>query len=250
MLCEMLNTSRSFVQLMKNDPLPLPVREKLDGWLSRREAGEPLQYILGNTQFMGLKVSCDRRAFIPRPESEILCNAACSYITVRAGVIRILDMCTGSGAIGLAIAALFSVALTMTDLSLGAIELAKENADWLHIEARIVQGDLFEPVRGERFDVIVCNPPYARSADIPNLQREVLAEPKMALDGGEDGLVFYRRIAVKLDDHLAPSGAAFFEVGEGQSGEVARMMERIGRIEITDDLRGIPRVVAVYKDGG
>lgn len=250
MLCDVLNISRTSIRLMIQDSLPRDKVEMLDAWLARRERGEPLQYILGNTSFMEIKIFCDPRALIPRPETEMLCEAVLTFLKRRDGG-KVLDLCAGSGAIGVALNHLCpSISLTFSDLSEDALLLARKNADAMNFQARFIRGDLFESLQGEQFTVIVCNPPYIRTGDLPDLQREVRAEPPMALDGGADGLIFYRRIAAELDDHLEHNGAAFFEVGEGQAEAVARMMEPIGSIEVIDDLRDIPRVVAVYKDGG
>ncbi|MDE6613866.1 MAG: peptide chain release factor N(5)-glutamine methyltransferase, partial [Clostridia bacterium] len=170
---------------------------------AKRLAGRPLWYIIGDTEFYNCKIKVDERALIPRPETELLAEAVCK--TVEEGD-KVLDMCTGSGCIAVSVAKNCKdkhVSVTAADLSDAAIMLAKENAKLNGVDVNFVQSDLFRNVRG-RFNIIVCNPPYVKSGDIPNLQKEVREyEPQIALDGGEDGLEFYRRLAKEVGRYLA-----------------------------------------------
>ena len=251
LLCEALGAGRG--ALARLDRVQLGERESasLAGWLARRESGEPLQYVLGYVEFMGIRFKCDGRALIPRMDTEALCEKAIAFLAERGGSRSALDLCAGGGAIGLAVKrALPSISVVLSDVDPRAISLARENAESLRLDAEFAVGDLFLPVAGRRFDAVLCNPPYVRSGDMASLPREVLAEPAIALDGGRDGMDFYRRVADGLPDFLAPSGAAFLEVGDGLADDVARMMGRVGEVSIYSDLSGARRVVAVYSGGG
>lgn len=219
---------------------------KLEELLTRREVGEPVQYILNRCDFMGLDFFVDRRVLIPRQDTETLVESAVVALQ-GARDARVLDLCCGSGAIGLSIKSLCPHAeVTLSDISQGALEVSKLNAKRLDLEADLRHGDLFEAVRGEYFDYIVSNPPYIPDADMDELQREVGFEPELALRGGADGLDFYRRIADGVGDHLASGGSLYLEVGAGEAKAVLELLRGALRLEdsgIERDLNGIERVV-------
>ncbi len=184
--------------------------------LGRRLAGEPLQYILGQWEFMGLPFYVGPEALIPRPDTEALCEAVLARRPKGRGV-KLLDLCCGTGCIGLSLGKLGGFAPTLTDISPQCLALAQRNARLNQVEARFFQGDLFAALpQGETFGVICANPPYIPAGEIPGLQREVGREPRLALDGGPDGLAFYRRIAQGYRAHLAPGGLLALELGAGQ----------------------------------
>ena len=184
--------------------------------LERRLAGEPLQYILGQWEFMGLPFYVGPAALIPRPDTETLCEAVLARRPKGRGV-KLLDLCCGTGCIGLSLGKLGGFAPTLTDISPQCLALAQRNARLNQVEARFFQGDLFAALpQGETFGVICANPPYIPAGEIPGLQREVGREPRLALDGGPDGLAFYRRIAQGYRAHLAPGGLLALELGAGQ----------------------------------
>lgn len=219
---------------------------RLEECLRRRADGEPLQYILGRCSFMGLEFRVDRRVLIPRQDTEALVEAALIELRARPAP-AVLDLCTGSGCVGLSLKNLApGCDVTLTDLSADALDVARANAKALGADARLRRGDLFEAVGGERFDLIVSNPPYIPRPDLSALQREVRCEPRLALDGGDDGLALYRRIAEGAAEHLNPGGAVYLEVGLGQAAAVlALLRERLpgaasGAIQ---DLNRIDRVV-------
>ena len=191
--------------------------KKINKIVTERLTGRPLWYIIGDTEFNGCKIKVDERALIPRPETEILADYAVKSIEEGD---KVLDLCTGSGCIAVSIAKNClpkRVSVTAADLSDAAIMLAKENARYNSVSIDFVQSDLFTNVHG-RYNLIVCNPPYIKSSDIPNLQREVKNfEPKIALDGGDDGLDFYRRISKSIRSYLAKDGILLLECGEGQA---------------------------------
>lgn len=215
---------------------------RLDALLARRLAGEPVQYVLRSAWLMGLEFYVDERVLIPRQDTETLCEAALKILRAQSAP-QALDLCAGSGAIGLSLAALAPGArVTLSDVSEGACAVARINRDRLGVQAEILQGDLFAPVRGRRFDVIVCNPPYIPTDELGLLQPEVRREPSLALDGGADGLAFYRRIAQAYRAHLRPGGALLVEIGWNQAKQVRALF---GGGETLKDLGGRDRVVVI-----
>lgn len=226
--------------------MPATLHAELERRLDRRLSGEPLQYIEGAAYFMGLKFAVDSRVLIPRQDTETLCEQALTFLRGYTGA-EVLDLCTGSGAIAISVARLQpGLRVTATDMSSDALSVASENAHLNGVYVRFMQGDLFEPVAGERFDAILCNPPYLTADDMVHLQTEVACEPRMALFGGEDGLMFYRRLAHEVYRHLKPGGYALFEVGDGQAAEVLRLMSENAMCAASGtvkDLPGVERVV-------
>lgn len=226
--------------------MPAALHAELERRLDRRLSGEPLQYIEGAAYFMGLKFAVDSRVLIPRQDTETLCEQALTFLRGYTGA-EVLDLCTGSGAIAISVARLQpGLRVTATDMSSDALSVASENAHLNGVYVRFMQGDLFEPVAGERFDAILCNPPYLTADDMVHLQTEVAREPRMALFGGEDGLMFYRRLAHEVYRHLKPGGYALFEVGDGQAAEVLRLMSENAMCAASGtvkDLPGVERVV-------
>ena len=194
--------------------------------VEKRLTGRPLWYIIGDVDFCGCTIKVDERVLIPRPETEQLAEIAIK--TVEEGD-KVLDMCTGSGCLAIAIAkgcAGKNISVTAADVSDAALMLAKENANFNSAVVHFVQTDLFENIRG-RFNVIVCNPPYIKTEEIAALDREVKDfEPRIALDGGEDGLDFYRRLAKEVNRYVARGGMLIMEVGEDQAAEVLRLFEK------------------------
>ena len=212
---------------------------RLEAALSRRIAGEPLQYILGKAWWMGLCLRVDERVLIPRQDTETLAELALQFLRPIPSP-RVLDLCTGSGAIGLCIAHDRSDArVTLADISSEALEVARENARLLGAQVETAQGDLFAPLAGREFDLIACNPPYIPTGEIGGLQAEVQKEPRLALDGGADGLDFYRRIAEEAPRYLAGGGYLLLEVGIGQAEAVVALVGG----EAVRDLNGVERVV-------
>lgn len=219
-------------------------RARYEAGVERMAQGEPLQYVLGTQEFMGCDFHVDARVLIPREDTAAL--VACAAERVGEDALRVLDIGTGSGAIAIMVKRLCKNALvTAVDISRDALEVAQENARRLGADVRFVRSDLFGALAGERFDVIVSNPPYIRTEDVKTLQREVRAEPHNALDGGADGLDFYRRIIAAAGDFLAPGGMLCFEVGYDQAQDVRARMDEQGfsHTGTRTDLNGIDRVV-------
>lgn len=211
-----------------------------------RLTGKPLWYIFGDTEFYGYKIKVDERVLIPRPETELLVQQAIR--AVEEGD-KVLDLCTGSGAIAIALACEAAkdknISVTAADISEDALEVARENARYNKANVTFVKSDLFDSVRG-RFNLITANPPYIKTEDIPALQREVRDhEPHIALDGGKDGLDFYRRIAEKLTRYLVHGGMLIMEVGEDQAQDVLKIFSKCDYAMVVKDLEGKERIVKI-----
>lgn len=241
-----LGLSRSEMHFETERSLSPEEHERLEALLQRRVQGEPVQYLLHSACFMGLNFYVDSRVLIPRQDTETLVEAVIVALRQREKP-RMLDLCAGSGAIGLSVRTLVPGAdVTLADCSRDALEVVRENARRLGVDVEIRHGDLFRAVWHQKFDLIASNPPYIPTGDLPLLQREVQREPQLALDGGGDGLEFYRRIAADAPEHLNPGGSIYLEVGAGQADAVrALLTERMECAEAgaINDLNGIPRVV-------
>lgn len=230
--------------------------------IDRRAAHVPLQYLTHEQNFCGADMYVDERVLIPRQDTEVLVAAALDLAAMLDGAPALLDLCTGSGCIPIALSRLGDFgSITAADLSADALEVAKMNAEQNGARIRFVQSDLFDafrkkaedgkiiPEAAERFDLITCNPPYIRSGDMAGLQPEVRDnEPSMALDGGEDGLDFYRRLAAEAGQFLNPGGCVCFEIGFDQAADVTALLENAGfeEVRVLKDLAGLDRVVTAY----
>jgi release factor glutamine methyltransferase len=254
-------TGKDKTEILFNEASPLPEakhRAFFNG-LTRRQGGEPLQYILGQWDFYGLTFNVDKRALIPRQETELLVEETLKFAKkiTRADTnspLRLLDVCTGSGCIAVTLAVLLGAdaAVTATDISQDALELAKKNATLHGVAERIhfIQSDLMQEqlrTSGELFDIIVSNPPYIPSGDIAALQTEVRDfEPRLALDGGDDGLELYRRLLPQAYQLLRPNGGLFMEIGQEGAGELTKKAG-FANIQIINDYAGLRRVVCAVK---
>lgn len=239
--CHALGWDMARLLSRQSDIFPGEYEKMLEEMLARRLAGEPLRYILGEWELMGLPFRVDARALIPRQDTETLVEAALGLIKER-GYRTVLDLCCGTGCIGISLAALSGAAVTLADISVDALALARENAEKNGVCARVMETDLFSNITGS-FDLIACNPPYLSDADMAALQREVRFEPALALYGGEDGLDFYRRIRTEYAAHLNQRGALLLEVGFGQAAAVCALFGE--NAYVLRDLCGVERVVAV-----
>jgi release factor glutamine methyltransferase len=227
MLCDALHLDRVGLYLNFDRPLDDAELATFRSMVARRGKREPLQYILGTQEFMGLEFEVTPAVLIPRHDTEVLVSEAVQ----RAGDARsILDIGTGSGCVAVALAkSLPDAEISTVDVSAEAIAVARGNAEKNEVTVQFHQGSLFEPFHGRRFEMIVSNPPYIPAADIATLQQEVRGfEPMGALDGGADGLDFYRRITSAAPDHLTPEGWLLFEVGIGQAPQVLGLLHDNG----------------------
>ena len=234
---------------------PDSVAEKVGIMTQRRAAGEPLAYLLGEWSFCGLPFYVSPEVLIPRVDTEMLAQIAIKRLRPMQESCRVLDLCAGSGCIGITVAAyLKNVRSVLVDLSDGALELCKRNIRRHRLTGRVVyvKGDAMQPPDPAlgHFDLLLCNPPYIPSDDISGLDVSVKDfEPVMALDGGADGLDFSRAVIKTWDTAIRPGGLIIFEVGIGQAEQVAWMLVKAGyeNIRITRDTGGIDRVVEGQK---
>ena len=225
--------------------------------VQRHLAGEPVAYLIGEWEFYGLPLDISESVLIPRPDTETLAEAAIDWLAQQDGP-RVLDLCAGSGCLGLAIASQVKNArVVLGELSDGALRICRQNIRRNGLTGRVtaMQLDALHPPlqRLGEFDCIVSNPPYIPTGDLPGLDPSVRDyEPHMALDGGADGLDFYRAILRHWPAVLHPGSRLYFEVGIGQADDVLRLMRGVGfgDLEILPDPAGIPRVVlgALYQE--
>lgn len=219
--------------------------------LDRRNSHIPLQYIVGFQNFMGEEFAVREGVLIPRPETEIMVSLAIKKLSEMKKP-KVLDLCTGSGIIAVTIAKNITKAKVIaSDISEYAIALATENAKRLNASVTVKKGDLFEPFKGKftktKFDMIISNPPYIKTSEIANLQEEVRDyEPILALDGGQDGLEFYKRIAGEASEHLVKGGILLMEIGYDQKMKIIRLLEESGKyenIDVIKDYAGHDRIL-------
>lgn len=228
-------------------PLPNELVARLDGLVQRRVAGEPLAYLLGSAEFLGLEFLVKPAVLVPRPDTELLAQLAIKCLQGRK-LPHALDLGTGSGILAVTIGRFVPVAvLTAVDLSSEALEVAEQNAQRHEVAVRFLAGDWYSPLRGDRFDLIVANPPYVADGD-PHLQGNgVSFEPRMALtDGvsGGDGLACLRAVIGGAAQHLLPGGRLLVEHGYDQAAEVRELLRAAGFFEVRSwrDLSQIERV--------
>lgn len=244
MVREVLDLSHIDFMLTKREVTDEEENRVMD-MVKKRLSGMPLQYILGYTEFMSLKFFVDEHTLIPRADTETLVEEI-----IKRSPQRILDIGTGSGAIGISLGYyLPNSKVTCMDISPGAVAMAEKNAELNSVKAEIVLSDIMSMDIEGKYDCIVSNPPYIKSGVIPGLQKEVREyEPLTALDGGEDGLDFYRRIITAAAQTLEDNGILAFETGHDQAEAVSDLMASdFCRIEIVKDLCGIDRVVIGFK---
>lgn len=240
---------KSYYFLHENDRIEKEQRQKYENLIALREKRIPLQQITGKAWFMGYEFCVDERVLTPRFDTEILAEEAGKLL--RPGM-RLLDMCTGSGCILLSLLAEYqSMQLegVGVDISPDALQVAGMNRERLGVDACLVESDLFAQVEG-RFDIIVSNPPYIASGELPGLMPEVRDhEPWIALDGKEDGLYFYRRIVEQAGDYMNPGGWLCFEIGYDQGKALEEMLKAAAyeEVRIEKDLAGLDRVAVGRK---
>lgn len=267
LLCEMLGVER--VDLYTQDLVLSGLQAvQFEDALKKRAKGEPLQHLTGKADFFGLKFFVEPGVFIPRPETEVLVDAVIRHCEesrhrrddeaisllkyeiasprnfgARNDGLSILDLCTGSGCIAISLAKYAKCGnIIATDISSKSIEIAQKNAVLNGVADKIEfkQTDLFKDIDG-RFDIIICNPPYIKRTDLKTLPAEVSYDPAIALDGGEDGLDFYRKITIHAPKFLKENGILAMELGDNQAEAVKGMLS--GKTKIIRDLNGIERVL-------
>jgi len=261
LLGRLLEMSRVELQQRREEPLSPELWQKLDSWLRRRVAGQPVQYITGRAAFRSLDLAVDGSVLIPRPETEQLVEAVLGVLRdelMRWAAPRVLDLGTGSGAIALSIAREWPQAIvTASDASVDALATAQANAAALGLEGRVrfLQGNWFDAVEAdERFEVVVSNPPYIATIEEELLPRDVRDfEPPQALFSGETGLESLREIIDEAPRHLVTDGLLALELAEMRAREVAAWLEGAHDwrdVDLRDDLSGRPRVLLARRERG
>lgn len=244
LLCEATGLDRVGLYLNFDKPMSDEELAAYRALVARRAKREPLQHILGTQEFDGLLFEVSPAVLIPRHDTETLLEQALQQVPHARSI---LDIGTGSGCIAIALAKrLPEAAVTAVDLSPEALDVARHNAEQHAVQVEFLQGSFFDPLADRRFELIISNPPYITSDDLTTLQPEVRDhEPRLALDGGPDGLAAYRAIIRQAAAHLEPNGWLLFEVGAGQSADVAALLAQagFGAIITASDPGGIERVV-------
>ncbi|WP_419954986.1 peptide chain release factor N(5)-glutamine methyltransferase [Neobacillus niacini] len=241
-------TNMSRAQLFANvrEDLPQDQWDVFEKAVHEHVKGTPVQYIIGFEEFYGRKFIVNEEVLIPRPETEELVYEALKRINKRE--LKVVDIGTGSGAIAISLKLEQpSLAVYASDIAEGSLKVARENAGLLGAEVEFVQGDLLQPFRGQKFDVVISNPPYIPVSDIENMSVVVTEhEPHRALFAGEDGLDFYRRFMMELPEVIAPSALVGFEIGAGQGEAVVDLFKKAFvnvKVEVLNDINGKDRMV-------
>lgn len=261
LICSCLGITQTQLALATDDPVPEDRLDELEKLRESRAKGMPVAYLIGERGFYESVFRVTEDTLIPRADTETLVEEALADIVERyqdKDSIRVLDLCCGTGCIGISVAKVLSecfdkVYLTLADVSDRAMEVCRQNAEELIVEDNIetifAVGDLFKAVRDDDFDAILSNPPYIASSVIPTLEKQVLFEPVLALDGGPDGLDFVRRIAAEAPSRLVGGGLLMMEIGYDQEQASRKILEEhgFGEIEVIRDLGDNDRVVKGFK---
>ena len=255
LLSDILGKEKEYLLIHDNEELSQDVLDNFYAKLNRLKDEEPIQYILNKQEFMGFEFYVDENVLIPQPDTEILVEEVVDIskkINNNSNELRVLDMCTGSGAIAISLSKLIeNASVSASDISDGALNVAKENAIKNSVNIEFYKSDLFNDIsKNVKFDIIVSNPPYIQTEVIKGLSKEVQSEPFIALDGGEDGLVFYREIIKNAKDYIIEDGYLALEIGYDQKEkvmELARKENVFSKIESIKDLSGNDRVVVGQK---
>ena len=243
-----LNKSRQYIIVNDMKEIEITAQKRYCELIEKLKKGIPLEYITNKKEFMKLDFYVDENVLIPRQDTEILVEEVIQ-IARKKGKISILDLCTGSGAIAVSLAKYLPEAqITAVDISNGALQIAKKNADDNNVQKQIefIKSDMFENIKGKKFDIIVSNPPYIKHDIINNLDKQVKNEPHIALDGGKDGLDFYRIIVKQALNYLKKSGYLCLEIGFDQKNSVIKLLEKQEYFNIIyskKDLYGNDRIV-------
>lgn len=250
LVCHVLKKQRIELYTQFDWIVPPGQLEQLRGLVKRAGEQEPVAYLVGKAEFYSIELDITPACLIPRPETELLVQHATEIMRERDGEQRVLDLCTGSACIAVALAKNHDHArIVATDISEAALEVARQNVQKHHLSGQIelCQGDLLDPVTGKVFDMIVSNPPYVSDSEFEQLDRNVKAyEPKLALQAGPAGLDFYRRIFGQLSSFLKPEAVLLLEIGRSQGPAVQDLLQQeglFGDIKVLKDLQGHERLV-------
>lgn len=221
-MSKVLDVSKEYILIHGNEEFPIEKLDEFTEKINRLCNHEPIQYITNSQDFFGLNFYVDENVLIPQPDTEILVEETIKIIRKYHRKLKVLDLCTGSSAIAICLSKEENTEVTASDISKEALEVARKNSVLNNSNINLVESNLFENIDGE-FDIIVSNPPYIESETIKNLPKEVQKEPEIALDGGEDGLKFYRKIAEESIKHLCTEGYLIVEIGYNQKDSVIKI---------------------------
>ena len=243
--CEVLKCNRAELKSIKY--ITSKDLQQVQEYAQKRLQGEPIQRIFGHANFYGFEFEINDDTLIPRFDTEVLAECVIKEINSSARPLKVLDLCTGSGCIAITLAKLTNAQVTAIDINENALQMARKNADNLKAKVHFLKSNLFDELGKQTFDIIVSNPPYIKSSEIPMLDVSNF-DPILALDGGNDGLDFYCKIAKDAPQYLSPKGKIFLEIGKGQCGDVSALLSpNFVNISSRKDLAGITRVVFATK---
>lgn len=251
LLCSVLNIKRSKLFTMRSDSLTQIQLKQYEKYLERRSHREPVAYISGKSEFMGLEFNVNSNVLIPRQETELLVEEVNNQIKIN-NYKDILDMCTGSGCIAVSVAYSNDVFVTAIDISKEAVDIAANNAVINKVTSRIefLISDMFDNINKKKFDIIISNPPYITREEFKTLEQELLFEPKNALVSEDNGLFFYNKIAKNSKEYLNNNGIIVVELNSNMSQKIVELFEKYGfvKIKIIKDYANLDRVL-VLKNG-
>lgn len=226
-----LNISHEYLINHYEDEIEKTVLKEFDKNIVDLLNGKPIQYITNKQSFFGYDFYVDENVLIPQPDTECLVEEVINIVKKLNKKVDILDICTGSGAIAVSIQKNINGNVTASDISKEALEIAKKNIAQNNAKVDLIESNMFENIKG-KFDIIVSNPPYIETSVIKNLSKEVKTEPKIALDGGEDGLEFYRILTKKSGEYLKENGILAVEIGYDQKDRVIELFEKNGFVDV------------------
>lgn len=242
-VCHVAGIKNSEYHAHKDDFI---ITKRLADCLWKLKTGEPLQFVIGKWDFYESEFYVGEGVLIPRPETEELVDLAVKYLKTVTNPV-VIDLCSGSGCIGI------SIAKAVTDSKVYCIEKSKEAFRYLEKNAKdcnnvvLINDDIFNDIDIENADLIISNPPYIKTSDLANLQDEVKKEPQMALDGGNDGLDFYRIINTNWTSKLKPNGVLMLEIGEDQGKDIVDVLTEFNNVEVKKDMYGNDRMVVAKR---
>ena len=242
----LLEVKKENLIVIENEELSKEKEELYKEAISKLNKKIPVQYIIGKQEFFGLSFKVNESVLIPRFDTEVLIEKVLDYCKATNKEFKILDLCTGSGAIGITLAKnLPQSKVYLSDISEDALKIAKENAKAINVDVTIIKSNMFDDIKISDFDIIVSNPPYIEKETINSLSEEVKKEPILALDGGKTGLDYYTIIAGKAKDYLKEDGILFLEIGFNQKNSVTKLLEENGfkNIICYKDYNNLDRVI-------
>ena len=245
LLCGVLKIKRSNLVTLRQETISQEQNQQYQKFLNRRITGEPVDYILGNSEFMGLTFKVNQNVLIPRPETELIVEQANKLIKENK-FKQVLDLCTGSGAIAVSVAHYNDdVSVVASDISQKALEIAKENAVTNNVSKKIefMESNMFSNIINKKFDIIISNPPYVTKKEYEGLERELFFEPKNAFLAGEDGLEFYKIIADNSARYLNRKGVLLLELNANISLQIADLFSNFLFVKIIKDYSGLDRIL-------